>query len=302
MRLKVMTGKTTRRTSRPKADTARPPYLGFGLGLRAQHYLDILDGEPNVDWFEAISENYMIKGGRPLAMLERLAKRYPIVLHGVSLSIASTAAPDMTYLGQLKDLAERFQPKWVSDHLCWTGVHGYNMHDLLPIPYTRDALDHVCNRVDFVQNFLKRPIGIENVSTYVAFKGSEMAEWEFIAELTRRTGCWLILDVNNVYVSSFNHDWDAKAFIDGIPADRVIQFHLAGHEHNMTHIIDTHDHDVTGEVWDLFDYAVDRFGPVSTMIERDDHIPPLAELVTELEIARRIAGERLPALRRAAAE
>jgi uncharacterized protein len=208
----------------------------------------------------------------------------------------------MDYLDRLKGLAERFQPQWVSDHLCWTGVHGYNMHDLLPIPYTRDALDHVCNRIDFVQNFLKRPIAIENVSTYVAFEASEMPEWEFIAELTRRTGCWLILDVNNVYVSSFNHDWDAKAFVAGIPADRVIQFHLAGHEHNMTHIIDTHDHDVTEEVWDLFDYAVDRFGPVSTMIERDDHIPPLAELVTELETARRIAGERLPALRRAAAE
>jgi uncharacterized protein len=296
-----MTTKTPRRAAAASSTSSRPAYLGFGLGLRPQHYLDILDGQPNVDWFEAISENYMVDGGRQLAMLERIAERFPIVLHGVSLSIASTAAPDTDYLSRLKGLAERFQPKWVSDHLCWTGVHGYNMHDLLPIPYTRDALDHVCNRIDLVQNFLGRPLGIENVSTYVQFKGSEMPEWEFIAELTRRTGCWLILDVNNVYVSSFNHDWDAKAFVDGIPADRVIQFHLAGHEHNLTHIIDTHDHDVTQEVWDLYAYAVDRFGAVSTMIERDDHIPPLADMLSELDIARRIALERLPQLHSVAA-
>ncbi len=281
------------------AAASKPPYLGFGLGLRAQHYHDILDREtaPDIDWFEAISENYMIDGGRPLAVLERIAERWPIVLHGVSLSIASTAEPDLDYLKRLKALADRFQPQWVSDHLCWTGVHGVNLHDLLPIPYTLEALDHVCARIDLVQSLLQRPIGIENVSTYVAFQGSEMTEWAFIAEMARRTGCWLIFDVNNVYVSSFNHDWDAKAFVDGIPADRVIQFHLAGHENNLTHIIDTHDHDVTQEVWDLYAHAVDRFGAVSTMIERDDHIPPLADLVSELSIARRIAAERLPVLR-----
>ena len=287
---------TSRKTggARNSVKPAKPRNLGFGLGLRPQHYLEILDGErPRVDWFEAISENYMIEGGRPLAMLERIRQQWPIVLHGVSLSIASTAPPDMDYLKRLKALAARFEPQWVSDHLCWTGVHGFNMHDLLPIPYTRDALDHVCERIDLVQSYLGRPIGIENVSTYVAFKGSEMAEWEFIAEMTRRTGCWLIFDVNNVYVSTFNHDWDAMAFIEGIPADRVIQFHLAGHEHNISHIIDTHDHDVTAEVWDLYADAVDRFGTVSTMIERDDHIPPLADLVHELEIARGIAAKRL---------
>jgi len=280
--------------STPRPGQPKPKNLGFGLGLRPQHYRDILDGErPDVDWFEAISENYMIEGGRPLAMLERVREQWPIVLHGVSMSVASTAPPDLDYLARLKALAARFEPKWISDHLCWTGVHGYNMHDLLPIPYTREALDHVCERIDFVQNYLGQTIGIENASTYVAFGASEMTEWDFIAEMTRRTGCWLIFDVNNVYVSAFNHDWNSKAFLDGIPADRVIQFHLAGHEHNITHIIDTHDHDVPQDVWDLYAAAVDRFGPVSTMIERDDHIPPLADLLAELKTARTIAAERL---------
>lgn len=276
-----------------KQSTTRPPYLGFGLGLRAQHYSDILEGNPPIDWFEAISENYMIDGGKPLAMLERVRERFPIVLHGVSLSIASTAPLDLDYLKRLRGLAERFEPKWVSDHLCWTGVHGVNLHDLLPFPYTREALDHVCERVDRVQEVLGRRIALENVSTYVTFRGSEMPEWEFIAEMSRRTGCWLIFDVNNVYVSAFNHEFSAEEFIDGIPADRVIQFHLAGHEHNLTHIIDTHDHDVVEEVWDLYRAALRRFGQVSTMIERDDHIPPLADLVAELGVARAIADEVL---------
>lgn len=275
---------------------ARPRYLGFGLGLRSQHYADILAGSPDVDWFEAISENYFVDGGLPLINLTQIRARYPIVLHGVSLSIATTAPLDLDYLGRLKALADRIEPEWVSDHLCWTGVHGYNMHDLLPIPYTREALDHVVERVQRVQDFLGRTIALENVSSYVSFRHSEMPEWEFIAELSRRTDCWLILDVNNVYVSAFNHEFDARAFIDGVPADKVVQFHLAGHEHNITHIIDTHDHDVTEDVWGLYAHAVRRFGAVSTMIERDDHIPPLADMVAELDIARRIAKGILPEL------
>jgi hypothetical protein len=267
----------------------KPRYLGFGLGLRPQHYHDILEGSPDVDWFEAISENYMVDGGRPRSMLERVRARYPIVLHGVSMSIASTAPLDMDYLGRLKRLIAETEPEWVSDHLCWTGVHGINLHDLLPIPYTEEALDHVCDRVARVQDILGRPIAIENVSSYVRFTHSTIPEWEFIRALTERTGCWLILDVNNVYVSAFNHEFDSRAFLDAIPQDRVVQFHLAGHEHNLTHIIDTHDHDVPAEVWDLYAHAVRRFGPVSTMIERDDHIPPLAEVVAELDTARRIA-------------
>jgi uncharacterized protein (UPF0276 family) len=277
--------------------TDRPPYLGFGLGLRAQHYSDILDGDPAVDWFEAISENYMVPGGQPLRILDRIRARYPIVLHGVSLSISSTTPFNSEYLADLKALADRVQPTFVSDHLCWTGVHGVNLHDLLPIPYTREALDHVVARVHQVQDHLGRPLALENVSTYVQFAHSEMPEWEFISELTKRTGCWLVFDVNNVFVSAFNHDYDAHAFIEGIPADRVVQFHLAGHEHNMTHIIDTHDALVPEPVWDLYRAAIRRFGPVSTIIERDDNIPPLAELVAELGVARSIAEEMLPELK-----
>ena len=276
------------------ATAARPPYLGFGLGLRPQHYADILDGDPPIDWFEVISENYMVPGGQPLKMLDRIRARYPIVLHGVSLSIASTAPFDAGYLQGLKALADRVEPAFVSDHLCWTGVHGVNLHDLLPIPYTREALDHVVARVQYVQDYLKRPFVLENVSTYVQFKHSEMPEWEFLSEMARRTGCYLLFDVNNVFVSAFNHDYDAYEFINGIPADRVVQFHLAGHEHNMTHIIDTHDALVCDEVWELYRAALARFGPVSTIIERDDKIPPLAEMVAEMEKARAIAAEVLP--------
>lgn len=288
---------TTAQSQRMAELQDRPPYLGFGLGLRPQHYSDILDGNPAVDWFEAISENYMVPGGQPLRILDRIRARYPIVLHGVSLSIASTTPFDPAYLADLKALADRVQPKFVSDHLCWTGVHGVNLHDLLPIPYTREALDHIVARVHHVQDHLKRPLALENVSTYVRFAHSEMAEWEFIAELTRRTGCWLVFDVNNVFVSAFNHEYDPHAFIDGIPADRVVQFHLAGHEHNMTHIIDTHDALVPEPVWALYRAAVRRFGPVSTLIERDDNIPPLADMEAELGIARSIAEEMLPELK-----
>lgn len=271
----------------------RPPYLGYGLGLRAQHYADILDGEPKIDWFEAISENYMVPGGQPLKILDRIRARYPIVLHGVSMSIASTAPIDQAYLAGLKALADRVEPAFVSDHLCWTGVHGVNLHDLLPIPYTREALDHVVARIQVVQDFLKRPLALENVSTYVQFEHSEMPEWEFISEMSRRTGCWLLFDVNNVFVSAFNHDFSAQTFIEGIPSDRVVQFHLAGHEHAMTHIVDTHDAMVCDEVWDLYRAALRRFGPVSTIIERDDHIPPLAEMVEELGKARELGFEVL---------
>lgn len=289
--------KATVSKSVAKAAAAKPPYLGFGLGLRPQHYADILDGNPDVDWFEIISENYLVPGGQPLRMLDRIRARYPVVMHGVSLSIASTAPFDETYLAQLKALAERIEPKFVSDHLCWTGVHGINLHDLLPIPYTREALEHVVSRVQYIQDYMRRPIALENVSTYVQFGHSEMTEWEFISEMTKRTGCWLVFDVNNVFVSAFNHEYDPYTFINGIPADRVVQFHLAGHEHNMTHIIDTHDALVPEEVWELYRAAVKRFGAVSTIIERDDNIPPLAELVAELGHARAIAQEMLPELK-----
>ncbi|WP_020087652.1 DUF692 domain-containing protein [Hyphomicrobium zavarzinii] len=276
-----------------EGSSQKPPYLGFGLGLRPQHYQDILEGNPNVDWFEVISENYMVPGGQPLKMLDRIRARYPIVMHGVSLSIASTAPLNEGYLRDLKALAKRSEPVFISDHLCWTGVHGVNLHDLLPVPYTREALDHVAARVHHVQEYLGQAIALENVSSYVQFSHSEMSEWEFIAELTRRTGCWLVFDVNNVFVSAFNHDFDAYAFIAGVPKERIVQFHLAGHEHNMSHIIDTHDAIVCDEVWDLYRTALRHFGPVSAIIERDDHIPPLDELVAELDVARSVAAEML---------
>jgi uncharacterized protein (UPF0276 family) len=274
-------------------DVRRPPYLGFGLGLRPKHYRDILDGNPEVDWFEVISENYMIGGGQPLAILDQIAERYPVVMHGVSLSIASTAPFDEDYLDGLNALAKRVNPKWISDHLCWTGVHGVNLHDLLPFPYTAEALDHIVSRVHYVQERIGRQLCLENVSTYVQFGQSEMPEWEFISELARRTGCWLLFDVNNVYVSAFNHGYDAQEFLNGIPADRVIQFHLAGHADMTNYIVDTHDHPVRGEVWDLYEAALERFGPVSTMIERDDHIPPLSDMLVELEHARALAEKVL---------
>ncbi len=271
----------------------KPPFLGFGLGLRTPHYRDIIDGAPPVDWFEIISENYMIAGGRPLANLDRVRERWPIVMHGVSLSIASTDPLDMDYLAGLKALAERVRPQWISDHLCWTGVHGINLHDLLPVPFTEEALNHVCDRVARVQDFLGRRIAIENASSYVSFAASEMTEWDFMRELAERADCWLLVDINNIYVSAFNHDFDALTYLDAMPAERVVQFHLAGHSNNRTHIIDTHDHDVPGDVWDLYRAALRRFGAVSTMIERDDDIPPLQTLIDELQIARDIAAEEL---------
>ncbi len=277
----------------------KPPFLGFGLGLRTPHYNDLLDPDNEdaaaIDWFEVISENYLVPGGKPLQVLDQIAGRWPVVMHGVSLSIASTAPLDYDYLDALKRLAARIEPKWVSDHLCWTGVHGVNLHDLLPIPYTEEALEHIAARVIEVQDYLGHRIALENVSTYVTFAHSEMSEWEFLSELARRADCWVLLDVNNVYVSSFNHGWDAKTFIDGVPHDRVVQFHVAGHSDMDTHIIDTHDHPVIDEVWELYDYALRRCGPVSTLIERDDHIPPLAELRSELDTARRIAAPVLQA-------
>jgi uncharacterized protein len=266
------------------------PSLGFGLGLRTAHYEEILAGRPKVDWFELLTENYLVPGGKPLHYLDRIRAEYPVVMHGVSLSIGSTDPLDAAYVEALKALAARVEPLWISDHLCWTGVQGRNTHDLLPIPYTEEALAHIVGRVLAVQEILGRRILLENVSTYVTYADSALTEWDFLAELARRADCLILLDVNNIYVSAYNHGFDPERYLAGIPHGRVQQIHLAGHSNCGDHIIDTHDADVIDPVWDLYAKAITRFGPVSTMIERDDRIPPLAELVTELDRARSVAG------------
>jgi uncharacterized protein len=266
---------------------------GFGLGLRVEHYRDFLEHKPRVDWLEVISENYLVPGGKPLFHLDAIRANYPMVMHGVSLSIGSCDPLDMQYLGELKALMKRIEPAWVSDHLCWTGVDHTNLHDLLPMPYTEEALQHLCRRVDQVQTYLGRPLLLENVSSYVQFKADEMSEWEFVAALLKRSGCQLLLDVNNIYVSSVNHHFDPKHYIDAIPAAQTRQIHLAGHEDHGDYLIDTHDHAVCEPVWALYEYAVQRFGLLPTMIERDDNMPPLAALLDELDIARRRAAHAL---------
>ena len=265
------------------------PTLGFGLGLRPPHYTAILDSAPDVDWFEVITETYLVGGGRPLHFLDAIRARYPVVMHGVSLSIGSAAPLDLGYVAAVRRLAERCEPEWISDHLCWTGTDGANLHDLLPLPYTPEALAHLGPRIERVQELLGRPLVLENVSSYVSYSSSAMSEWEFLSALVERTGCRLLLDVNNVYVSSRNHGFDARKFLDGVPVESVQQFHIAGHLDLGTHVIDTHDHPVRDEVWELYAHAVRRFGPVSTLLERDDNIPPLEELVAELGRARAIA-------------
>ena len=270
---------------------------GFGLGLRTEHYADFRATPAprlGVDWLEVISENYQVPGGKPLAHLDAIRRDVPMVMHGVSMSIGGTDPLDMGYLRQLKTLVDRIEPAWVSDHLCWTGVGRHNLHDLLPLPYTEAALRHVSERVQRVQATLGRRLLLENVSSYIGWAADEMTEWQFIAELCRRTDCELLLDVNNVYVSATNHGFDPHRFIDAMPAERVRQIHLAGHETGEDgFLVDTHDHPVCEAVWALYRYTIAHLGPVPTMIERDDHIPPLAELVDELGRARHEAAAAL---------
>lgn len=265
------------------------PFLGFGLGLRTDHYQTITTEWPDLDWFEILSENYMVPGGKPLYFVDKIRERYPMVMHGVSLSIGATDPLDRRYLQELRKLADRIQPLWFSDHLCWTGAHGTNMHDLLPLPYTEETIEHVAARIREVQSFMERPMAIENVSSYLTYKADTMTEWEFISEVSERADCYILLDINNIYVSAFNHEFDPLDYLNHVPKHRVVQFHLAGHTNHGNYIIDTHDHPIIDPVWDLYAHAVRRFGPVSTMIERDDNIPSFHELVAELAQARRIA-------------
>lgn len=279
------------RVEKFKANPTDFPFLGFGVGLRPTHYDFILKNRPQVDWFEAISENHMGDGGRPSQILHQIRENYPVVLHGVSLSIGSYDPLDSNYLKRLKNLADAIEPAWISDHLCWTGVHGHNAHDLLPLPYTQDTLNFLHDRLDKLQNLFGKPFVLENASTYLEYTQSTMKEWDFLKNLVERSGCKLLLDINNVYVNSVNHNFNPMEYLTAIPTDSVVQFHLAGHTTYETHLLDTHDHPIKEEVWSLYKRALERFGPVSTLIERDDHIPPFDELNEEVLKAKKIWHE-----------
>jgi uncharacterized protein (UPF0276 family) len=261
------------------------PDLGLGLGLRTTHYAHILDHTPEVGFFEILTENYLDTGGRPLAVLDQVAERYPVVMHGVSMSIGSTDPPDLEYLRKVKALARRVDARWVSDHICWTGVLGRNTHDLLPVPYTEEVLRHMVSRVRLVQEVLERPLVLENPSTYLEFAVSEMSEQEFVARLAEEADCGLLLDVNNVFVSAFNHRFDPVAYIHAIPGDRVCQVHLAGHTHQGTHIIDTHSDHVVDPVWELYGHTLRRVGLRATLLEWDADIPPFEVCQDEIQKA-----------------
>lgn len=267
-----------------------PTFSGYGLGLRKEHYRDFLETDVAVDFVEVISENFMVDGGRPRDILRRVRERHPVALHGVSMSIGSADGLDRAYLARLRVLVDEIEPLFVSDHLSWSRFEGFNSHDLLPLPYTPEALDVVCANIDLAQNMLGRAMLVENPSSYVAFDGSTMSEWAFIDAMCQRTGCHLLLDVNNIHVSAANHGFDPIAYLNGVPADRVRQIHLAGHSQGADMLIDTHDRPVPPPVWALYEHAMARLGPVATMIERDDAIPPLADLLDELAMARTLGA------------
>lgn len=265
------------------------PKLGMGLGLRPPHYPRVTSGPcPGIDWFEVISENFMVAGGNPRRVLRQVRERFPVVLHGVSLSIGSTDPLDERYLDDLLQLIRDVEPAIVSDHLCWSSLGGHSVHDLWPMPYTEEALEHLVVRVGHVQDRLGRRILLENPSSYATFAASELGEAEFLAELARRADCGILLDVNNAWVSCKNHGWDPLQYLAALPAERIGQLHLAGHSDEGDLLIDTHDHDICDPVWDLFRQVIGRLGPVSTLLERDDHLPPYDELAAEAMRAREV--------------
>ena len=267
------------------------PRLGHGIGLRTVHYSAVVDDKPAVDWFEIISENYMVAGGNPRRVLRQVREHYPVVMHGVGMSLGSVDPLDEDYLDGLQALAREIEPAWISDHLCWSSFGGHRAHDLWPLPFTEEALEHLTARIGVVQERLGRRILVENVSSYLEYAHSTMREHEFLAALAERADCGLLLDVNNIYVSGRNHGFDPYAFIAAIPVERVGQIHLAGHSDHGTHLLDTHDHPVCDDVWQLYRAAVARFGRVSTLIEWDDHIPELPRLLEESRRAAAVEEE-----------
>jgi uncharacterized protein (UPF0276 family) len=265
-----------------------PPVLGHGLGIRPSHWEKILEGGHDLDWFEIISENFMDTEGKPLALLEKARKDYSIVCHGVSMSIGSVDPLNQNYLKKLKALFDRIQPAWFSDHLCWTGVNQLNTHDLLPLPQTPTVVEHIVNRIDEVQNYMGRKMLIENVSSYVSFKESTMTEWDFISDIAKRSGCGILLDINNIYVNAFNHGFNALDYLEGVPAQYVSQFHLAGHTNNGTYLVDTHSAKMLDATWDLYRLALQKFKHVPTMVEWDAEIPTFDVLLSEINRAKEI--------------
>lgn len=261
------------------------PDLGVGVGLRTVHFGHVLSKAPEVDFFEALTENFLDTGGRPRHVLDRVAERYPIVLHGVSMSIGGTDPLDLGYLRKVKALAARVKAKWVSDHLCFTGVSGRNTHDLLPLPYNEETFRHVVSRVKQASDVLERPLVLENPSSYLEFRSSTMSEAAFFARLLADADCGMLLDVNNVYVSSVNHGFDPVAYLDAIPADRVVQYHLAGHTDKGTHLLDSHSARMKKDVWKLYAHAIARTGPRATLYEWDDDIPDFATVHGEAKKA-----------------
>ncbi len=277
------------------SSTSRFPYLGFGLGLRSEHFQHILEESPEIDWFEIISENFMDSQGWPRYIINQIAEQYPVVMHGVSMSIGSTDPINIEYLKKLKILAKEIDAKWISDHLCWTGVLGKNTHDLLPLPLTEESLKHVVERIKMVQDILERPLTLENPSSYVQFQEDTFTECDFIREMANESDCRLLLDLNNVYVSSFNHNFDPLEYVKALPLERVVQFHLAGHTNKGTHIIDTHDDHVVKPVWELYAETIKLTGQVSTLLEWDANIPEFPELRKEVLKAKEIfEGGKIP--------
>ncbi len=273
----------------PKPPPSAGPFLGHGVGLRVPHYSRALDGTLDVDWIEVISENFFGPGGRPRAVLERARRQMPVVLHGVSMGIGSPNEPSPSYLDRLDELARWVEPAWISDHLSWSHLGGQHSHDLLPLPYTEEAIDHVVQNVQHVQDRLGRQILLENVSSYVGYHASTMPEWEFLAEVARRADCFLLLDLNNIVVSGKNHDFQPEAYLAAIPGDRVRQFHLANHDDRGAYKFDNHRGAVPKEVWALFEAALRRFGPVSSLVEWDEDVPDWDTLRQEQRIAEGLA-------------
>ncbi len=269
--------------------------LGVGIGARAKHYSELLDGDADsrLDWLEVISENFMVAGGKPHVNLERLTAKYRVIPHGVSMGIGSVGDLDMNYLARLKTVVQKINPPWFSDHLCWTGFGGVEIHDLLPLPHTKETVAHVSERIRKVQDFLEVPFAIENVSSYLSYKESEMPEWDFVAEIAEKADCGILFDCNNIYVSGKNHDFDPNDYVDAMPTGRVVQMHLAGHTDKGTYLLDTHSDHVADPVWDLYRRATARFGAVATLIEWDEDIPTLDVVAAEAMKARAVREEAL---------